>query len=213
MTKDSVSRKRKPKCKHDMPSGPMSTMTSAATVVPAPPGVFATSMPPDLSHSASPVPSCEDRDSVSSSEGRRKHSGNGLATAASVNPLPSTYSSAPQFVIDSNKTTTSPIGAFSKHRKKIRSNRSRVNQNGSTSYAVNKPIKVTIRRTNAHSHTLDSNQTDGRISPSSVYSSVPGDDEKSPVLPSGLSDGFRAASSPHSVPNTKVFAFSFFQYL
>ncbi|VDD80942.1 unnamed protein product [Mesocestoides corti] len=57
-----------------MPSGPMSTMTSAATVIPAPPGVFATSMPPDSPSSASPLPSTEDRDSVSSNESHRRRS-------------------------------------------------------------------------------------------------------------------------------------------
>ncbi|KAL5971437.1 hypothetical protein TSMEX_000769 [Taenia solium] len=159
-------------------------MTSATTVVPAPPGVFATSMPPELPTSSSPVPSSEDRESVSSNESRRRRTAgvtNGVLTATGVKSL-SSYSTSPQFVIDSNKTT-SPTSSFSKLRKKVKSGRSRVSQNGGT-YSVNKPLKVTIRRTNAHSHTLDSSQQDGRLSPSSVYSSVPGDDEKSPGVDS-----------------------------
>lgn len=199
-----MNRKGKTKCKHDMPSGSMSTMTSAATVVPAPPGVFATSMPPELPTSSSPVPSSEDRESVSSNESRRRRTagvGNGVAGTTGAKSLSSSYSTPPQFVIDSNKTT-SPASSFSKLRKKVKSSRSRVSQNGGT-YSVNKPLKVTIRRTNAHSHTLDSSQQDGRLSPSSVYSSVPGDDEKSPILPSGLPESFRSPS-PHCVSNLKV---------
>ncbi|CDS41859.1 zinc finger protein 609 [Echinococcus multilocularis] len=187
-----------------MPSGSTSTMTSAATVVPAPPGVFATSMPPELPNSSSPVPSSEDRESISSNESRKRRAtsvANGVAASTGVKSLSSSsYSTPPQFIIDSNKAG-SPTSSFSKLRKKVKSSRSRVSQNGGT-YCVNKPLKVTIRRTNAHSHTLDSSQLDGRLSPSSVYSSVPGDDEKSPVLPSGLPESFRSPS-PHCMSNLK----------
>ncbi|KAL5109679.1 hypothetical protein TcWFU_000389 [Taenia crassiceps] len=177
-------------------------MTSATTVVPAPPGVFATSMPPELPTSSSPVPSSEDRESVSSNESRRRRTAgvaNGVSTATGVKSL-SSYSTPPQFVIDSSRTAP-PTSSFSKLRKKVKSSRSRVSHNGGT-YSVNKPLKVTIRRTNAHSHTLDSGQQDGRLSPSSVYSSVPGDDEKSPLLTSGLPESFRSPS-PHCVSNPK----------
>lgn len=169
-----------------MPSGTMSTITMA------PPGVFATSMPPELSHSASPVPSSEDRESVSSTESRRRRVGgltNGTSSATgSISQNLSSFhrNPSPTFVIESPKPDHSNE-PFSKVRKKSRYHRSRGNgaHNGNSPYGVNHPLRVTIRRTNAHSHTLDSALPDGtsanRLSPSSVYSSVPGDDESSPI--------------------------------
>ncbi|KAM3184489.1 hypothetical protein ACTXT7_008279 [Hymenolepis weldensis] len=162
-----------------------------STITMAPPGVFATSMPPELSNSASPVLSSEDRESVSSTESRRRRLGgvtNCTLPVAGPNPqaLSSSYCTSPTFVIESPKPDHSNE-PFAKVRKKTRCHRNRGgggSQNGNTSYSVNKPLKVTIRRTNAHSHTLNSTMQDGsvnRLSPSSVYSSVPGDDETSPI--------------------------------
>ncbi len=173
----------------------MSTMTSAATVVPAPPGVFATSMPPELPQASSPVSSAEDRDSISSNEGHRKHP---MVNGGNNSHLPPSFSSSSsQFVIDSAK---SAANSANKLRKKTKSGRSRVmSPNGLTS-PVNKPLKMTIRRTATHSHTLDASEQDRKLSPSSVYSSVPGDDEKSPILPSGIADSL----PPHDHRNRTV---------
>nr|CDS28097.1 zinc finger protein 609 [Hymenolepis microstoma] len=166
-----------------MPSGTMSTITMA------PPGVFTTSMPPELSNSASPVLSSEERESVSSTESRRRRLGGGITnctppvTGSSSQTL-SSYCASPTFVIESPKLDHSNE-PFAKVRKKTRGHRNRGGgHNGNSPYSVNKPLKVTIRRTNAHSHTLNSSMQDGsvnRMSPSSVYSSVPGDDETSPI--------------------------------
>lgn len=175
-----------------MPSGTMSTITMA------PPGVFAASMPPELPNSASPVHSSEDRESVSSTEGRRRRlvgvENGAAAVIGSSSQSLSSYCTSPKFVIESSKGSSNE--PFGKIRKKARGHRNRGgggSQNCSP-YSVNKPLKVTIRRTNAHSHTLDSSMQDSanRLSPSSVYSSVPGDDEKSPIL----------VISPHTIPNS-----------
>ncbi|KAM7538173.1 hypothetical protein Aperf_G00000074867 [Anoplocephala perfoliata] len=169
-----------------------------STITMAPPGVFAASMPPELTNSTSPVHSSEDRESVSSTEGRRRRligvaKGAAAIIGSSSQTLSSSYCTSPKFVIESSKSSSNE--PFGKIRKKTRGHRNRGGGSQNCSpYSVNKPLKVTIRRTNAHSHTLDSSMQDGasRLSPSSVYSSVPGDDEKSPIL----------VISPHTISNS-----------
>ncbi|VDL96266.1 unnamed protein product [Schistocephalus solidus] len=144
-----------------MPSGSMSL---ASASVPAPPGVFATSMPPDLSS--------EERESTSERSLHHSIMVNGTVLSPSLgtsgNP-----SKSPHFVMVREEDGTSykhpnkirkrnKSGRRSLHSSKGSTDARYLNGSQSPQYGSlssgNKPLKVTIRRT-ALSHTLDNRKT------------------------------------------------------